>query len=187
MRKGTELWVLLFSTVSTFSVYAVNPASTQYVDEKFNQLQSKIGQHFVGQHDLGGVVYYVYLDSTGTQHGLVAATEDESGGPIYTWGLSSTLGTAQYQCANKVTGGYTNWVVPNQAQMTALYTNRFAINPTDVNGGFSNKTLPDAAVYWASNNQPGSITNAFSMDFATGSFNTRATPTPLNVRCIRGF
>ena len=155
-------------------------------------VSASAGQYTIGQSVLGGVVFFVYVDSTGTQHGLVAAEADEPGGPNYTGGLSTTSGTAQYQCANKTTNGFTDWILPNQSQITILYNNRFAIDPTDPNGngGFSNEEQfngdTTASIYWSSTTT-NSACSAWSQYFGNGTQNPQLANTLLSVRCIRTF
>lgn len=149
-------------------------------------VSSSTNQYMVGQSVLGGVIFYIYVDSLGIQHGLVAATTDEPGGAIYTWGASTTPGTAQYQCASVSYGGYTDWVVPNQAQITALYNNRFAIDPTapNGNGGFSNNAVDYQ--YWSSTVDVSTPGNAWMQIFAGGGQVSGSQIVPSgSVRCIR--
>jgi hypothetical protein len=101
MSKKMLVFSLITYGLTNLSAYGCNPASTCYVDRGLASLQSQIAnitagpRYAVGQSVFGGKIFY--LDSTG-QHGLIAATADEPGGAIYTWGDSTTLRTAQYQC-----------------------------------------------------------------------------------------
>lgn len=130
------------------------------------------------------------MNSTGT-HGLVAATADEPGGANYTWDSTNAPGSAQYACANKVVTvagvTYSGWIVPSMAQMTALYANRYAINPSDPNGGFSVQTIANnSAIYWTSTASatPGL---AWTELFTNGFMQDKDTTTAFSVRCIRTF
>jgi hypothetical protein len=212
MTKRIAIFALISSNLIGASAYsACNPATTCYVDNMLVTLQTEIAsipklpaggttgqvlakannnnydtqwvtQYMVGQFAFGGVIFYV--DSTG-QHGLVAATADEPGTANYTWGLPTTLGTAQYQCANKTAGGYNNWIVPDKAQMTLLYTNRYPIGGSP-NGGFSSTTLSNTSAYWTSteSDSPGF---SWYMDFGLGYQNLNSESSFLSVRCIRPF
>jgi hypothetical protein len=176
MRNGTLLVALLVSTASTFTAYAVNPASKQYVDEQINQLDQKMeSQIKIGQYAFDGVVYYVHTGSDGKQHGLVAATADESG--LQHWNTAKSL------CENK------GWILPNQAQLTALYNNRYAIDPSAENGGFKNAPGDDESTYWSITTASGSTTNnAWFMEFDRGAQNEGPKLTSTySVRCIKTF
>ncbi len=212
MTKIISIFALISSGfLSTFAyAYAgCNPASTCYVDQAIasiptlpaggttGQVLTKVNnnnydtkwatpsgaKYTVGQSAFGGKIFYV--DSTG-QHGLVAAITDEPGGANYTWGNSTTSGTAQYQCTNKAAvNGYANWFLPDQAQMTLLYTNRYAIGGSP-NGGFSNTTLSNASLYWTSteSDNPGT---AWFMYFGNAFQGNNPENNSYSVRCIRAF
>lgn len=186
MKQGLYLGVLLMISMPVFST---NPASTKYVDEKIAELQYQINhQYQVGQHALGGVIYFLYVDSAGNQHGLVSAMADEDG--AFTWGSSLVPGTAQYQCANKNTGGYHDWITPTKPQITLLYTNRFAIDPTADNAGFVDDDTTSSN-YWSagvdldSNGMP--TTLAWTLNFVNGMLGQSDQMNGLSVRCIRSF
>lgn len=153
--------------------------NTQWINEP---------QYVIGQNTEGGIVFFVYKDSANTQHALIAASADEPG--TYPWGAASTPGTAQYQCVNKTGGGYSDWFLPNKAQMSALFMNRYALTPingtpppvstpvTINNGGFLN-------TYWTSTEV--NSTNAWIQFFGLGYEQTRDKTLSFNVRCIRAL
>ena len=152
-------------------------ASSQNYDTKW------ITPYRVGQFAFGGVIFYV--DITGN-HGLVAASADEPGGAAYTWGLVTTPGTAQNQCANKAAvDGYGDWFVPSQAQMSMLYFNRYAVGG-DPNGGFSNATAL-ASLYWTSTVTDLPANHAWFQEFGLAAQGHAVQATALSARCIRAF
>ena len=133
----------------------------------------------IGRAAEGGVVFFAYL-SGDVVHGLVAATADEPGGAVYSQAAAIT-------CAAKSENGYTDWFLPNKAQITALFNNRFAINPNDFNGGFSN--TGDARLYLSSS-PTGIVNNVWVQDFAFGNQPTSAAfgaSTRFSARCVRAF
>jgi hypothetical protein len=171
MMNNTNFVLIKLSTV-LFGCYAVsvsvsaapNPASKDYVNSTV-----------IGQSVQGGVVFFTYLSGGGV-HGLVAATADEP--------LSYTQGLAINQCASKVENGYSDWFLPNKAQITALFNNRFVIDPNDYNGGFyANPT--GTANYWSSSFADD--TNGWIEDFSGGTQTPKATTNPHKVRCVRFF
>lgn len=213
MTKKLSFVALITSCVACLSSYAGNPASTQYVDQKIKFLQSQIAsiaavppggttgqvlakinntnyntqwvtqsgpQYALGQHIEGGIVFFVYMDSSNVQHALIAASVDESNPtPTYTWD------DAVSQCDTKNTGGFTDWHLPNPAQLSALFSNRYAMSPTTVapyndpvnNGGF------EYARYW--NSSEADATNAWFLSFADAVQGVIDKGTTYSVRCIR--
>ena len=159
---------LIKLSAALFGCYAVtvsaapNPASKDYVNSTV-----------IGQAAQGGVVFFTYL-SGGAVHGLVAATADEPGGANYTYTQAIT------QCEAKSESGYTDWFLPNKAQITALFNNRFAINPNDSNGGF----VSDG--YWSSTELDSNNAWAQYFNFGNQNFGNKEN-NYLTVRCVRTF
>ncbi len=82
---------------------------------------------------------------------------------------------------------YNDWIVPSQAQMTALYNNRYVINPSDPNGGFSDQTTgPQGANYWTSTASE-TAGFAWTQVFSNGGMQDKDTSELRLVRCIRTF
>lgn len=125
-------------------------------------------------------MYFVYVDSTGTQHGLVAATADEPGGAAYTWTAAQTL------CDTKTTGGFNDWILPNKAQLTALFNNRYPIDPSDPNRGFSDSLVSDTRYYWSSTMSDQS-SSPWSQLFGSGDQTIAGPTSQHSVRCIQTF
>lgn len=172
MIKSANSFLAKLSTV-LFGCYAVtvsaapNPASKDYVNSTV-----------IGRQAEGGVVFFTYL-SGGVVHGLVAATADEPGGAgLYTQAQAIT------QCAAKSENGYTDWFLPNKAQITTLFNNRFAINPNDFNGGFPDTEL--ASGYWSSSPGPGTA-DGWNQTFGIGVQFTVDVGDPFSARCVRAF
>lgn len=122
----------------------------------------------VGEQQDGGVIFYV--DATG-QAGLVAATADEPGGAAYTWGNAIT------QCQNK--DGGNGWFLPTRTQLTLLWTNRYAIDSNDANGGFAD------GYYWSSTELSAVV--AWGQDFISGYQGSVNKGINFRVRCVRAF
>ena len=109
-------------------------------------------------------------------HGLVAALADEPGGAVYTQSGAIT------QCANNTENGFNDWFLPNKAQITALFNNRYAINPNDFNGGFS-----DAGIYWSSSPVSSAPGTGWSQYFGIGNQGGNSTGSLFSARCVRAF
>jgi hypothetical protein len=155
--------------------------------------------HYVGESYGGGIIYYV--DTFG-QHGLIAATTDQS--DSIPWGhLSNSspiptrdgIGAGMYNteriianndgggaaglCANFQGGGYGDWYLPSKYELNLMWLNIGQGASIGNIGGFANHN------YWSST-QANYI--AWVQDFTTGSqFNNITFDTTLSVRASRAF
>ena len=155
----------------------------------------------VGMAYGGGIVAYILgptdpgYDSH-NQHGLIAATSDQSTGAQ--WGCYGTAtgatgtaigtgaanttailagcttpGIAAKLCHDYHGGGYTDWYLPSIAELNTLYTNQVAI------GGFA------SGLYWSSSEVSSSV--AWSQYFVGGSLYYRYKSVTVYVRAVRSF
>jgi len=149
----------------------------------------------------GGIVAYILQPgdpgySAIEQHGLIAATSDQSTGVV--WGCSGTfegatgflLGTGRnnteiiYQncgtsgnasavCKSYSGGGFTDWYLPSKDELNKLYINKSAI------GGFA------SAFYWSSSEN--NSTSAWYQYFASGNQYYYVKTSTYYVRAVRAF
>src|SRR5574344_1892250 len=129
----------------------------------------------IGQSYQGGIIFW--LDATG-QHGLIAATADQSTGIQWYNGSITTTnavrdgidagmynteriianqGVGSYAaqlCANYQGGGYGDWYLPSKYELNLLYSQKTAV------GGFA------SAYYWSSTE--GGNANAWAQYFGDG-------------------
>jgi len=160
----------------------------------------------IGQTAQGGIIAYILVAgdpgySATVQHGLVAATTDQStaiswwslgpfiflitGNPIGTGSANTTAIitaiTAQGSagdyaaklCRDYVSGGYTDWFLPSTDELNKLYLNKVSI------GNFANST------YWTSTAVV--LYDAFGQNFTDGSVSITNKATPAYVRAVRAF
>jgi len=148
---------------------------------------------YLGQDTLGGIVYYIYKDATGAQHGLIVNKTESTA----VWQASGTLTGADrtedgaYNTAlmtNSAAGTYatglgTGWYLPSIDELGLLYYNRFSANKALRAGGF---TLLSSDDYWSSTEY--STAYAYYFDFATGYPSYGADKYWTNsVRAVRAF
>ena len=152
--------------------------------------------HTIGDSYGGGIIFW--LDASG-QHGLIAATADQSTGVVWTntdfhsivsnavrdgvnGGLANTeriikqAGAGSYAaqlCANYQGGNYGDWYLPSKFELNLLYLQK------NVVGGFANN------FYWSSTEKNNTV--AWSQNFLGGNqydYNKHYT---YFVRAIRAF
>jgi hypothetical protein len=176
--------------------YATNSAGTAYGNERSFTTTASLT---IGQSYQGGKI--AYIDASGL-HGLIVAPSDQSTGA--SWGCSSTeisgaggtafgtgnqntiniingcstAGIAARLCGDLVLGGYSDWYLPSQYELSYLYQNRVAFGGSP-NGGFAYDK------YWSS-------TQTFSayavyVNFAGGSALSQIKDYPFYVRAVRSF
>jgi len=159
----------------------------------------------VGESYGGGIVAYILVDGdtgydSGEQHGLIAATEDQSVGimwalPAYqstpVGGTDTLLGTGSANTDNIIVqngggstyaaglarayngGSYTDWFLPSKDELNKLYINKVAI------GGFF------ADFYWSSSELNAYVAwgQAFINGYQYGNYEYSA----YRVRAVRAF
>ena len=165
------------------------------------------GGHYIGQPYGGGIVAYIFVDGdpgyvAGKQHGLIAATSDQSSGIRWDNGSWVTTGATEtvigkgFDNTNTIIsvqgttstsyaaglarahngGGYNDWYLPSKDELHKLYLNRVAI------GGFTNN------VYWSSTEKSNSASWYESFEIAPFLRQSYATKgNGYNVRAIRTF
>ncbi len=132
------------------------------------------GQFYIGESYGGGIIFYI--DGTG-QHGLIAATSDQSSGTEWgcygtTIGNTSTgIGTGQANttrilnfcytagiaakiCDDLVLNGYSDWFLPSKDELNQLYLQKTVV------GGFADY------YYWSSSESEAN--NAWNQYFYDG-------------------
>ena len=148
----------------------------------------------IGDSYQGGIIFW--LDATG-QHGLIAATADQSTGIMWNNGsytitnvVRDGIGAGIYNteriivnqgvgsyaaqlCANYQGGGYGDWYLPSKYELSLLYAQRTVI------GGFDN------TLYWSSNEFD--VNQAWMQAFYVNHQTSLNKQTTGWVRAIRAF
>jgi len=148
---------------------------------------------YLGQDTLGGIVYYIYKDATGTQHGLIVNKNENTA----VWQASVTVTNADRTedgayntsqmtssaAATYVTGLGAGWYLPSIDELALLYYNRFSANRSLRAGGFT--LLSKTAYYWSSTEYNTAF--AYNFRFNSGNANGNGKNSTLSVRAVRAF
>ena len=192
---------LTSGTPYTFTVTATNSAGTGAASVASTSVTPL---YFIGQAALGGKIAYILQSGdpgydANTQHGLIAATSDQSSGirwynGAYTntlatataigTGLSNTNTIITSQGATSTSyaaglaraytvGGYTDWYLPSKDELNKLSINRVAI------GGFASNN------YWSSTEINSAFVEVYY--FGNGNSGTDQKDRTYAVRAIRAF
>ena len=173
-----------------------NTADSGVVTAIFPETVLKVGDSYAG-----GIVAYIFQSGNpgyvaGEQHGLIAATADQSAGILWsnitsTWvGTTTAIGTGQANttaivgqagctrgaaklCDDLTGGGYNDWFLPSRDELKKLYINKVAI------GGFAD------FYYWSSSEGYGY--GAWLKNFYDGSQLYVDKGYYLRVRAVRAF
>ena len=148
---------------------------------------------YLGQDTLGGIVYYIYKDSTGKQRGLIVSKTESTA----VWQATGVLVNA-----NRTEDGAFNtnlmtssaaatyiatlgagWYLPSIDELGLLYYNRYSARKALRAGGFT--LLSTSASYWSSTE--GNASNAFYFIFYAGHAAANAKPNSFSVRGVRAF
>lgn len=148
--------------------------------------------HFIGENYGGGIVFAV--DTEG-QHGLIAATADQSPGIRWSNGNTETKAVrdgvnaggynteriainergsyAAQLCAIYQGGGYADWYLPSKAELNLMYQQKGVI------GGFTE------IIYWSSSEADANT--AWTQWFSDGFQAADVKSATLGVRAVRSF
>jgi hypothetical protein len=192
----------------------INAALTQYVCNGAVGPQGPSGSggggftHYIGEEFGGGVVFHLWKDNLGVEHGLIVALNNQSTSQTWSNVAGTQIGaTAQSSwngltnsnaivaqsghtssaaklCVDLVAGGQSDWYLPSVDELSLLWHNRFNVNKTlSTIGGAT--ILPFFDVFWTSSEYL--ALNAWYFNFGNGYAINIAKSTAFYVRAIRAF
>jgi hypothetical protein len=163
--------------------------------------------HYIGEQFGGGVIFNLWKDSLGLEHGLIVDKTDLS--VAYDWSnLSSALigATAQSKwnglgnsnaiigqvghtssaaalCLNSTSSGQSDWYLPSLQELNMLWSNHYTVarSLSQISGA----TQLQPATYWSSTELISTI--AWYFNFTTGSALTNNKSYANFVRAVRAF
>jgi len=152
------------------------------------------GSHYLGEEYLGGIIFYLYNDNTGTQRGLIISKIEITA----TWNGTTVVG------ANRTEDGLFNtslmplgvgsarswietlgadWYLPSIDELSILWQNRYHVNKTA--RAIGSDLLSSSAYYWSSTEY--NATYAFGYMFNGGYSFDGFKSNAYNVRAVRAF
>ncbi len=204
-----KLLILIALTISVNTVFAQkalkilkDDGSITYINASAMDKITFVTPLDIGDTHEGGIIFY--LDASG-EHGLVAASSDQSSGIRWYNGSYTTTGatgdgvgageentilieisqgsgsSAAQLCRDLTLGGYTDWFLPSKDELHLMYTNLKQNGFGDFDVSF---------LYWSSTEegspQSGSR-EAWSQSFLDGWQSTFEKPYSFYVRAVRAF
>lgn len=167
--------------------------------------------HYIGEEFGGGVVFHLWKDAQGVEHGLIVDKTDLITSQSYVWSnISSTLIGASAQsswdglsnsnaivgqaghtisasalCLNSTNGGQSDWYLPSIQELNMLWNNYYTVarSLTQISGA----TQLQLSDYWSSTENVNVNGKAWYFDFEDGHAGSRNKPSPIPVRAVRAF
>jgi hypothetical protein len=163
--------------------------------------------HYIGEEFGGGVIFHLWKDAQGQEHGLIVDKVDLSTaqewsnvydiaiGPAAqsSWdGLSNSnaivnqpghTGSAAALCLNSTNGGQTDWFLPSIDQWRLLWQARFNVNKS-LSAIAGATELPNYSDYWSSSE---AWVFSFSYGYVMNYFDYLYNGYLFSVRAIRAF
>lgn len=167
--------------------------------------------HYIGEQFGSGVIFHLWKDALGVEHGLIVDKTDISIAQIWSnidaqigssaqnrWdGLSNSnaiLGQAGHTnsasalCLNSTNGGQSDWYLPSVDEVMLLWNNLFDVNKS-LSTILGATVLSNNAKYWSSSEIGGNV--VWYLDFMYGNLNLSTISSIKSasnyVRAVRSF
>jgi hypothetical protein len=163
--------------------------------------------HYIGEQFGGGVIFHLWKDAQGVEHGLIVDKTDLSTNQVWSnisatligtsaqsrWdGLSNSnaivgqaghTSSAAALCLNSTNGGQNDWYLPSIQELDMLWTNSYTVarSLTQISGA----TQLQTAFYWSSTENFNG--NAWYFYFYGGGAASSLKSNPNDVRAVRAF
>jgi hypothetical protein len=164
--------------------------------------------HYLGEKFGGGVIFHLWKDSAGLEHGLMVDKTDFSTSQVWSninstligpsaqsiWdGLSNSnaivgqaghTSSAAALCLNSTNGGQSDWYLPSIQELNMLWNNYYTVarSLTQISG--ATQLLP--AYYWSSTEYGGSNAWSFLFNFGSADYGNSKSYS-YYVRAVRAF
>jgi hypothetical protein len=164
--------------------------------------------HFIGEEFGGGVVFHLWKDASGVEHGLIIDKTDLSTAQVWSdidatligasaqssWeGLSNSnaivgqaghTSSASALCLNSTNGGQNDWYLPSVQELNMLWNNYYTVarSLTQISGA----TQLQPEIYWTST-EIDSNSSMWHSYFWSGDSYSANKDNPYYVRAVRAF
>ena len=163
--------------------------------------------HYIGEEYGGGVIFHLWKDNAGVEHGLIVALTDQSTSRAWSNVTSAAIGTSAQSswdglsnsnsivgqaghtssaaklCLDLVSGGQSDWYLPSIQELNMLWNNYYTV--TRALSQISGATQLSNSVYWSSSEDNNIIAWGFGFDYGSTSYDTKASTNC--VRAVRAF
>lgn len=163
--------------------------------------------HYIGEYYGGGVVFHVWKDSLGAEHGLVVTTTDQgtsawsnvtstaigdsaqrtqngARNSIAIIGQSGHTASAAKVCLDLTNAGQSDWYLPSIDEFSLLWHNRYNVNRklASISGAH---LITAEKIYWSSTERDFETANFFSAGYGIAEYFQKSFG--IYVRAIRSF
>ncbi|MBK9716736.1 MAG: DUF1566 domain-containing protein [Saprospiraceae bacterium] len=176
----------------------------------YSERSKSLHKHYIGEFFGGGIIFYVFNDLKGEEHGLIVSLEDY--GTTTSWSNITTtsvgangnstwnginnsnaiinqnghVSSAAQICEDLNMGGYSDWYLPSIDELNLLRNSRYLINKAaDLDNNPLTIALNHYDYYWSSTEAL--VNTAFLIQFGTGDNHTIGKGAQYRIRAIRQF
>jgi len=163
--------------------------------------------HYIGEEYGGGVIFHLWKDNAGVEHGLIVALTDQSISQAWSNVTSAEIGTSAQSswdglsnsnsivgqaghtssaaklCLDLVSGGQSDWYLPSIQELNMLWNNYYTV--TRALSQISGATQLSNSVYWSSSESYNNYAWDFSFNY--GNSNLKYKNFAYCVRAVRAF
>lgn len=181
-----------------YALYAVN-AGTATGGGNFT--------HYIGEEYGGGVIFHLWKDNAGVEHGLIVALTDQSTAQAWSNVTSAEIGTSAQSswdglsnsnaivgqaghtssaaklCLDLVSGGQSDWYLPSIQELIMLWNNYYTV--ARALSQISGATQMSNGLYWSSSESNSNY--AWVFDFSNGNTLGDSKDDAGYVRAVRAF
>lgn len=189
-----------------YALYATNAGTATYAANAGTATGGGNFTHYIGEEYGGGVIFHLWKDNAGVEHGLIVALTDQSGSQAWSnasaeigtsaqssWdGLSnsnSIVGQAGHTssaaklCLDLVSGGQSDWYLPSIQELNMLWNNYYTV--ARVLSQISGAAQLSNSFYWSSSED--SSYDAWYFSFDSGYPSNSNKDYTAYVRAVRAF